>query len=243
VVGMASSPVLAKARLLIPMDNSGDSFLAVLATATGQNIWKQPRPRESCWITPTIREITSQESEVLLQSSKELAAYDLATGKKKWSEKLPGQVPMLTVTDGVMMVSSGGVKMLKPTADGKFEELWKSAKLQTGYSSPLYYCGSIFAANPAGVLYCVDAKTGKPKWEERIKGAKQTFSGSPIGGDGNVYLVTEAGTLCVFAADGLEAELKSSIELKEPCLATPALANGCLFIRSEQSLYCFGKAK
>lgn len=241
VVGMASSPVLVKDKLIVPMDNSGDSFIAALDVKTGTNVWKEPRPRESCWITPTVRELTSEDTEVLCQNIKELAAYDLRTGKKKWSEKLPGQVPMLTVSEGMMMVASGGVKMLKPAAEGKFDEVWKSAKLQTGYSTPLLYDGQVFAANPAGVVYCADAKTGKPVWEERIKGAKQTFSSSPIAGDGKVYVVTETGTLCVFKSGAKEADLLSSVELKQTCLATPALSNGKLYVRAETKLICIGK--
>jgi len=239
IVGMASSPVLAKDKLLVPMDNSGDSFLAAIDVKTGKNLWKAPRPRESSWTTPTIREITSSEVEVLSQNQKEFAAYDLDTGKKKWTEKLPSAVPMLTVSEGTFLVPSGGVKLMKPTKDGKLEEVWKSTKLQTGYSTPLLYDGYVYAANPAGVLYCADAKTGQNAWEERIKGAKQTFSSSPIGGDGKVYIATEAGTLCAFKA-GKEAELIASVELGEECLATPAIANGRLFVRTSKSLICFG---
>jgi outer membrane protein assembly factor BamB len=240
VVGMASSPVLYQDRLIVPMDNSGDSFVAALDTKNGKNIWKQSRPRESNWATPTIREITSQEVEVLFQNIKELAAYDMNTGEKKWAHNAPSQLLSVNLTDGLLMVPSGGLKMYRPSENNKLEEVWAAPKLQSGYSTPLVYDNHIYVANPAGVLNCADLKTGKTVWDERIRGSKQTFSSSPVAGDGKVYLVSEAGTLSVFKAGGTEAELLATHELEEEALATPALADGALFLRTGTTLYCFG---
>ena len=242
IVGMASSPVLYKDKLIVPMDNSGDSFVAAVDVKSGKNVWKAPRYRANNWVTPTVREITSTEAEVLFQNQKEFVAHDLETGKVKWTEKAPGAVPMTTVTDGLMLMPSGGVRMMKPK-DGKFEEVWKSAKLQTGYSTPLLYDGFVYAANPAGVLYCVDAKTGKPAWDERIKGNKQTFSASPVAGDGKVYVLSETGTLTVFKAGGTEAEILGTSELKEEGLGTPAVSGGAVFVRTDKHLWCIGAKK
>ncbi len=240
VVGMASSPVLHQDRLIVPMDNSGDSFVAALDTSNGKNAWKQSRPRESCWATPTIREITSQETEVLFQNIKELAAYDLKTGQKKWAHDAPAQLLSVNLVEGQLMVPSGGLKMYKPTETGKLEEVWKAPKLQSGYSTPVVYEDHVYVANPAGVVYCVDIKTGKPVWDERIRGSKQTFSASPVAGDGKVFFLSESGTLCVYRAGGDEADLVATHELGEEGLATPALAHGAVYLRTEKTLYCFG---
>lgn len=240
IVGMASSPVLYKDKLIVPMDNNGDSFIAAIDVKSGANVWKSPRPRANNWVSPTIREITSSEVEVLFQNQKEFAAYDAETGKKKWTEKWPGGIPMTTVADGLMMVPSGGLAMYKPS-NGKFEEVWKSAKLRTGYSSALYYDGHVYAANPStGVVSCVNAKTGKEAWDERVKGAKQTFSASPVAGDGKVYVLSETGTLTTFKAGGTEAEVLGTSELKEEGLGTPAISGGAVFIRTDKNLWCIG---
>jgi outer membrane protein assembly factor BamB len=243
VVGMASSPLLYKDKLIVPMDNNGDSFLAALDVKIGTNVWKTPRYRANNWVTPTLRELTSTEAEILFQNQKEFVAHDAATGKVKWTQKVPGAVPMVTVADGQMMITSGGVGMYKPTTDGKLDEVWKSPKLRTDYSTALLYDGRVYAANPSGVLYCVDAKTGKDVWNERIKGNKQTFSASPVAGDGKVYLLSETGTLTVFQAGGTEAEILGTSELKEEGLATPAISDGAVFIRTDKHLWCIGAKK
>jgi outer membrane protein assembly factor BamB len=240
VVGMASSPVLYKDKLLVPMDNSGDSFLAAIDVKTGANVWKAPRHKGNNWVTPTVREITSTEAEVLFQNQKEFVAHDADTGKVKWTQKWPGAVPMVTVADGLMLVPTGGLAMVKPAGE-KMEEVWKSAKLRTGYSSPLVYDGHVYAANPgSGVVTCVDAKTGKDVWTERVKGNKQTFSASPVAGDGKVYVLSEAGTLTVFKAGGKEAEVLGTSELKEEGLGTPAISGGAVFVRTDKHLWCIG---
>ena len=244
IVGMASSPVLYKDRLIVPMDNNGDSFVAAVDVGTGKNVWKAPRHRANNWVTPSVREITSSEVEVLFQNQKEMVAHDLETGKVKWTQKWPGAVPMTTVADGLLMVPFGGMAAYKPAAGGKFEEVWKSAKLRTGYSSAVYYDGRLYAANPgSGVVSCVDAKTGKDVWTERVKGNKQTFSASPVAGDGKVYVLSEAGTLTTFKAGGTEAEILATSEFKEEGLGTPAISGGAVFVRTDKHLWCIGGKK
>lgn len=241
IVGMASSPVLYKDKLIVPMDNNGDSFVAAIDTGTGKNLWKAPRYRANNWVTPTVREITSSEAEVLFQNQKEMVAHDLETGKVKWTHKSPGAVPMTTVAEGLMLVPTGGLVAYKPGEGGKLDEVWKSVKLRTGYSSPLYYDGHVYAANPGtGVVSCVNAKTGKDVWSERVRGAKQTFSASPVAGDGKVYVLSETGTLTTFQAGGPDAEVLATSELKEEGLGTPAISGGAVFIRTDKHLWCIG---
>jgi outer membrane protein assembly factor BamB len=242
-VGMAASPVLFQGKLIVPMDNAGDSFLAAIDVANGKNLWKTERPRDINWVTPAIREITSDETEVIFQGPKDLVAYDLATGKKKWSHKVGGSSPTPSLAEGMLFVSSGGLSAFKP-GDGKLEEVWKSPKFQTGYSSALFYDGRIYAANPSsGIVYCADAKTGKVLWEERMKGmGKPTFSASPVAGDGKVYILSETGTLNVLKA-GDESDVLGTSEISEECLATPAIAGGAVIVRTDKSLWCIGGKK
>ncbi len=240
-VGMASSPVLHNGKLIVPMDNAGESFLAALDTKTGKNLWKTERPRDINWVTPVVRELSSRDAEVLYQGAKETVAYDAADGKKKWSHKVGSSSPTPTLADGVLLSSSGGLSLFKPV-ENKLEEVWKSPKYQTGYSSALYYDGKIYAAIPGtGTVYCVDAKTGKAVWDEKVPGkGKQTFSASPVAGDGKVYVLTESGTVAVFKAGGTEAQLLGVSEVGEELLATPAISGGAVFVRSDKSLICIG---
>lgn len=234
-VGMASSPVLAAGRLVVPMDNAGESFLAAVDPATGKNVWKVDRPRDSNWTTPVVRSADGKD-EVLLQGARDLIAYNAGTGEKAWSAKLGGSIPTATVVSDTLLVPANGVTVARIGANGP-TETWKAPRLQTGMSSPLLYDGRVYAANPrAGIVTCADAKTGKVLWEERVKGP---FSGSPVAGDGKIYLVNEAGTLFTLKA-GDQAEVLAKSETNDKGQATPAIADGAIFVRGEKTLFCIG---
>jgi outer membrane protein assembly factor BamB len=86
---------------------------------------------------------------------------------------------------------------------------------------------------------CVEAKTGKVVWEERLTGAKEV-SASPVLIDGKVYSINEAGRVSVFEA-AAKFNLLAENDLGEEVMATPAVADGRLYIRTSNNLYCFGK--
>src|SRR5207249_5732871 len=112
-VGMASSPLLADGKLIVPMDNAGDSFLAALDLKTGKNLWKTPRPRDNNWITPTIRP-TGATPEILFPTMRELVAYDSATGKKLWSHASPGgMIPSPSVVEDMIYMPTAGTAAMK----------------------------------------------------------------------------------------------------------------------------------
>jgi outer membrane protein assembly factor BamB len=237
-VGMASSPILYKDKLLIPMDNNGESFLAAIDTQTGTNLWKADRKREINWVTPIVRE-TGGTAEVLFPDPGELIAYNADTGEKLWSHPgAAGSIPSPTLADGVIYAPARGLVALKPEGS-KAKEVWQSPKVQTGMSSPVVYDGIVYGASPNGTLTAADAKTGKVLWQERYKGKAHA---SPVAGDGKVYVTNETGTVTVFQA-GREPEVLSVNDLDDETLATPAISGGCLFIRTKSALYCIGGSK
>lgn len=235
-LGMASSIIKIGEKLIVPMDNAGDSFLVAVDTATGKNVWRINRPKEINWTTPTVR--TSEgKAELILQGPTELAAYDPDTGEKVWTSKLSGSIPSPTVAGELLISPSGGVTVSKLGTGGP-NELWKSARLQTGMTSPLYYNDRVYITNPrAGLVVCANAESGELLWEERVKGP---FSGSPVAGDGKLYIVSEAGTLTVMKADD-EPDILAQSELDDKCQSTPAIADGAVFVRTKTKLFCIAK--
>jgi outer membrane protein assembly factor BamB len=237
-VGIAASPVLWKDLLLLPLETADESFALGLDKLTGKNRWKVERPREISWVTPLV--ITNRgRAEVLFQSSRDVTAYDPATGRKLWTFSGEGVFPVPCVPspaagDG-LVVLAGGVA-LRPGGEQREPEVaWKSRKLRPAYASLLYYRGRVYAVNnTAIVLNCFDGQSGKVLWQERLEGP---FSASPVAAVGKVYVVNEAGVTTVLRA-GDQAEILSRNALCEPVLATPALADGALFLRSDRHLYC-----
>ncbi len=238
-VGMAASPILVKDKLIVPMDNAGESFLAAVDTKYGKNVWKVERKREINWVTPIVREAGSK-TEVLFAGTDGLIAYDAVDGAKRWQFKGgSGAIPTAALEGESLYVPVSGVsKFSLGDAGVKEKPEWSTKQLQTGYSSPLVYRGKVFTTSSQGLITCADAKTGKVLYSERAKGA---FSASPIGADGKVYCLNEAGACTVLNADSNEFDLLAVNDLKEGTLGTPAISEGLIIIRTDKALYGIGQ--
>jgi outer membrane protein assembly factor BamB len=114
---------------------------------------------------------------------------------------------------------------------------WRVATGAPHVSSLLYYDGLIYLAHENGIVTCVDAKTGDRVWRDRTGGL---FAASPVGGDGKVYLVSETGETIVIRA-GRKLEILARNGLDERIMASPAISNGRIFMRSDEHLFAIGK--
>src|SRR5262249_52872730 len=155
-VGMASSPVVCDDTLLLALENAGESFAAGLDKLTGENRWKVERPRGINWVTPLVRTFPSGK-EVVFQSPEEIAGYDAATGKKRWSYAGKGlsSIPSPVLGEGVLLVPGSRFLALRPGAGPKeTQQVWQSNKLPTGFASPLYANRKVYAVSSKGVLNC-----------------------------------------------------------------------------------------
>jgi outer membrane protein assembly factor BamB len=241
-VGMAASPVLWKDFLIVPMDSTGDSFIAAIDTRYGKNIWKVDRPKDINWVTPTVRTI-GDRTEIIFATTKDTQAYNAADGKKAWS--LPNAGPSIPSAqlagDRVVLPIATGVTCLKPDG-GKMTEVWSSPKLASGYTTPIVYRDRVYAIGRAGTLICADLKNGKEVWSERIGKGKAQFWASPIASDGMIFAFDDAGNCTVVKADD-EPKVLAVNEMKAEILGTPAIANGCMYIQTVTGIYCISAKK
>ena len=242
-VGMASSPILYKDFLIVPMDTAGDSFLAAVDTTYGKNVWKIERPREINWVTPTLRK-TGETAELVFANPKETIAYGVTDGKKSWSVAAEGgSVPTaVTAGDKILLPTRGTLVCVQPGENGTMKELWKSAKLAPGNATPLVYDGKVYSIGRAGTLLAANLADGKELWSERVSKGKGAFWASPIAGDGKIYTFDDAG-ICTVLKAGDTASVLASNDLKEEIMGTPALANGSIYIRTVAGLYCISQKK
>ena len=240
-VGMASSPVLVKDRLIVPMDNEGESFLAAVDTKYGKTVWKAERPKGTNWVTPIIREFGGK-TEVLFAGSNGLTAYDAAGGEKRWEYKDgKGSIPTAALQDDTLYLPGGGVTAVKLGDKGvSGAPAWANKDVKGGMASPLVYRGKVYSATGSAFIYVADAKTGKLLYDVKTKGA---YSASPIAGDGKVYCLNETGITTVLNADSDKPDELAANDLAGDTLGTPAISGGCLFIRTDKDkvLYCIGK--
>ena len=107
--------------------------------------------------------------------------------------------------------------------------------------SPLVIGDYMYLLGDGGILKCVEFKTGKEIYEERLNGSagSSKFFSSPVAADGKIFCGSQKGDVIVVKA-GPKFEQLSASKLDTPINATPAIAENRLFVRTEKMLYCLG---
>ncbi|MSQ93496.1 MAG: serine/threonine protein kinase [Gemmataceae bacterium] len=260
--GNGSSPILYK-DLLIVFHGPGapNTFLIALDKRTGKTVWKQDEasidsPVFGCWSTPIIVKAGERDELILPLPGEKIGgdgmfkAYDPATGKALWICKGLGNeiyaMPTVNETrDLVVAISghNGPIVGVKPGGKGDVtgtHRTWRVAgKNPQRVGSGVFHQGRFFLADAPGFVECLDPKNGEPLWKERLEG---DLWGSMLVADGRLYVTSLKGETFVLAA-GPKYQLLARNKLDEPTYAAPAVANGDLFLRTYQNLYCIKSAK
>lgn len=118
--------------------------------------------------------------------------------------------------------------------------LWKYQRALPNTPSPLFYQDVVYLMKEGGILTSLDPKTGEVLKQGRLPGALGDYYSSPVGADGKVFTVSEEGKVTVLKAGG-NWEPLLTVALGESCHATPAIADGRIYLRTHGTLYCFGK--
>ena len=120
--------------------------------------------------------------------------------------------------------------------------LWKyKTKAPDHVVSPLVVDGRMHLIKSGGISACYDVADGSPIWNRKRFGNTGTHLSSPVYGDGKIYVTGENGTIVVLQ-NGPKLEVLARNELGEATAATPAIADGRLFVRTRERLYCFATA-
>jgi outer membrane protein assembly factor BamB len=255
--GTAASPALHGDRLFIVHDNEERPFLLALDACTGKQLWRVERKGEgSNWATPFVWQ-NDKRTELVTAGSKRVRSYDL-DGKLLW--ELRGMsiisIPTPFARHGLLYVSSGyvGDPFLRPVwairpggsgditlpdgeRSGKFVA-WCQSHAGPYHPTPLVYGDYLYILYDRGVLACYEAKTGKEVYSrQRLTRGAAAFTASPWANDGKVFCLSEDGETFVVEA-GPRFKLLGRNKLGEMALATPALTDRGLFLRTQKHLYC-----
>lgn len=120
--------------------------------------------------------------------------------------------------------------------------VWKKTRGLPYVPSPVFYEGRIYTIKSGGMASCFDAKTGEELWLEQRVGIIGDFYASPVAAEGKVYMIAQNGAVAVLSA-GDTFNVLAKNELGEPIFATPAIADGRVYLRTAGHLYCFGSVK
>ncbi len=143
---------------------------------------------------------------------------------------------------GLFDKSENNIIAIKPGGSGDITAthvLWKHSKLLPFCASPVFYDGTLFTIKDGGILSSLNAVSGKVFKQGRITATNEYYS-SPVAADGKVYLLNDEGKLSVISAEASWTTLHSA-DFGEPTHATPAIADGRIYLRTASKLYCFAK--
>ncbi|MEC7565694.1 MAG: PQQ-binding-like beta-propeller repeat protein [Planctomycetota bacterium] len=256
--GAAASPVVYENQVIIVYDNEQESFISAYDTVTGKIRWKVPRNETSTWATPFVWK-HADGIEIVVCGRKQNRAYS-PTGELLWH--FDGKMSVLTipspfVVNDLLYITSGyfqdnkrPVYAIKPGARGdislKAEETsnefisWSLQRMGPYNTSPIVYKGNYYTLLDRGMLTCHNARTGELIFNRTRFPQGASFTASPWAYNGKLFFLDENGTTHVMPAGG-EFKIESTNELDELCIATPAISQGKLLLRTASSVYCISR--
>lgn len=192
-----------------------------------------------------------------------VAGVSAADGKLLWRYDKPANSMKLNIStpiyhEGHAFAASaygagGGVARLAKGGNGEFtaEEAWFSKNMENHHGGVILHEGALFGANGGnggGYLACLDFKSGEVLWNEKDSDKRRVSKGSVAFADGRIYYRTEEGPVVLIEPSRKEYLERGRFTQPErtdkPAWAHPVVANGKLYIRDQDTLFCYDvKAK
>lgn len=245
VHGNGGSPVLVQNRLIFSCDGGDQQYVVGLDADTGKVAWTTPRKfeygKKFAFSTPLVLTRDGQ-TQVISPGAGGVASYDPQTGAELWRVRYDGYsvIPKPVFGNGLIYLSTGydrpKLLAIKPDGKGDVTEThvaWTADKGVSHSASFLLVEDELYMISDNGVATCLNAVTGEQYWQQRVGG---NYSASPIFAENRIYLLSEQGEGIVLARGKSFEELARN-PLETRTLASYAVADGALFIRTEEGLY------
>ena len=249
-MGTSTSPILFDNLVIVQADEESaqTSVIVALDKKTGKEVWKTARKIQVSWSTPLLVR-TGARTELIASGTESVISYDPATGKELWRHKglesnaIPSPVAnneMVYLVAGYPAKIAYGIR-LGQTGDltGTANVPWKYEKGTAYVPSPILYGDYLYLTTDRGILTALDAKTGEVKYEGGRIPIPATFTASPVAFEGKILMTSEDGDTFIIKA-GPKHEIIGTNSVGEAVYASPAIADGRIFIRGEKNLYCIG---
>ncbi len=257
--GLAISPVLYEDLVIVAFDWSSPppnekvgwqepwdkAVILAVDKNTGKTRWKGSRGSSRiAHVVPQVARVDGQD-QLVSGAGDVIQGHDLKTGARLWTASSPGEgvVPSVVIGEGMAFTASGfgdsTIRVVRLGGKGdvtKTHIVWESKDDVPHVSSMLYVAPRLYSVTESGIAKCFKAATGEVLWRERLAGK---FSASPVWADGKVYFLGENGKTTI-VEEGPQFKIVAENALNETCCASPAIAQGNIFIRTEKALYCIG---
>jgi outer membrane protein assembly factor BamB len=250
--GAAASPVPYKDKILLSCDAADQQFAVALDKATGQIAWKTERPSDQkdkssrrAFATPLVIHADGRD-QVVMPASHCVYAYDPDTGKELWKVKYGGfsNVPRPVFAHGLVYVQTGfappELLAIQPDGSGdvtKTKVVWRFKKGVPNVPSPVVVGDNLYMVADNGILTCLDARSGASKWTQRLAG---NYSSSLLAHGTAIYVTSDDGKTTIFEAGDEYKEIARNELAAGKIQASPAVADGSLYFRTDASLIRVG---
>ncbi len=252
-----SSPIIYEDKVIVQCDVNNASFIAAFGVKDGKEIWRTPRDAFACWGTPTVH-AGAGRTQVIVNGYKYMGGYDVTTGKELWRLEGGGDVPVPTpyVAHGLIFITNahgplapiyairqgarGDISLAAGETSNEFIA-WSRPKRGSYIPTSIVYGDYLYVGNDRGILSCYQATTGEKVYRKRLADDHGgAYSASPVAAEGKLFFTSEDGDIHVVKA-GPEYELLATNAMGAPCLATPAIGGGLLFVRTSKHLFGIGR--
>ncbi len=247
--GYGMSPTVYRDMVIAAAEQRGRGFIVAVDRMTGKEKWRISRTTKSePYSTPCVRTLADGDEELIFESgSAGLTAVNPADGSINWSispfDKRTVSSPILAgdLVIGACGAGEGGNYLVgvRPPASrsGRAELVYKISDVSPYVPTSIVVGDAAFLWYDGGAITCIDAASGNVHWRSRAPG---TYAGSPVRVGNRIYCINQEGDLIVIAASSEAYNLLAQIPLGGPSQATPAVALGRMFLRTESSIICVG---
>jgi hypothetical protein len=248
--GPGSSPILFEKLLIVHVDGRDVQYIIALDKNTGETAWKSDRSVDysqysdnmrKAFCTPTVIDLGTR-LELISPAAKAIFGYDPRTGEELWKVRHDGwsNVPRPVFGHGLVFIVNDfdrpQLYAIRPGGDGDVTDshiAWQMRQGVPAQPSLLLIGPYLYGVTDLGVALCLNATTGEQVWKERLGGS---FTASPIYANGRIYYFGQDGATSVIAPGG-EYEVLATNTLDGELKATPAVADGAIFLRTRTHLY------
>ena len=245
--GEGTAPALDGDTLILNYDAEEGSFIVALDKNTGNQLWRQDRKEISGWAMPLITGYAGRK-QVIVSATTRVRSYDLKTGKLLWECAGLGANPIPTPIrqDDFVIVQTGfrepNMLAIKLGRDGDLTGsdavMWSNTRGNSYTPSPVLHDNKLYMLTDNGTLSCLNAKTGAPYYQQQRLPKPYSFKSSPVFAAGKLYMASEDSDVIVVKAGEKFEVLATNTLTGQFFIATPAIVDGEIFLRGQNTLFC-----
>jgi outer membrane protein assembly factor BamB len=245
--GEGTATVLEDDRIILNFDSENDSFLLVLDKTSGKQIWRQPRDEMSSWSQPLVVK-AGDRKQIIVAATRKVRSYDMETGKLIWEcAGLGANVIPAPVSDGKAVYVMSGFRdpnlmaiQLGREGDltGTDAVLWTNQRGNSYTASPVLAGDKLYFVTDSGMVSCLNARTGEPYYLQQRLPKSYNIKASPIAVNGKLYVSTENEDVVVLKMGETFEVLATNTLSGQMFIASPAVAEGSLYLRGQNTLFC-----